>query len=288
MEVGIGLPNAVQGVDRAGIVEWAIRAERLGFSTLGTIDRVVYGNYESLIALAAAAAVTERIRLMTDILIAPLRANTALLAKQGATLNDLSGGRLVLGLAVGGRQDDYEASGVDFHARGRVFERQLQELGRHWGGETGVGPASRPTVLVGGGSDAAIRRAARYGDGWTMGGGGPGSFADAIGRVDEAWRAEGREGRPRTAALCYFALGYGAEQVARSTLGDYYGFLGEYAERIIAGAATDETAIRELVAAFEQAGVDELVCFPTSADPAQVDLLARAVLTQPTSSAGTG
>ena len=63
MEVGIGLPNAVRGVDRAGIVEWSRRAETAGFSSLGTIDRIVYSNYESLIALAAAAAVTERIGL---------------------------------------------------------------------------------------------------------------------------------------------------------------------------------------------------------------------------------
>jgi alkanesulfonate monooxygenase SsuD/methylene tetrahydromethanopterin reductase-like flavin-dependent oxidoreductase (luciferase family) len=72
----------------------------------------VYPSYESLIALAAAAAVTERIRLVTDILLAPLRSNTALLAKQAATLDSLSGGRLVLGLAPGAREDDYEASGV--------------------------------------------------------------------------------------------------------------------------------------------------------------------------------
>jgi len=75
MEIGIGLPSAVPGVDRTGIVEWARRAETAGFSALGTLDRIVYGNYESLIALAAAAAVTERIRLVTDILIAPLRAS---------------------------------------------------------------------------------------------------------------------------------------------------------------------------------------------------------------------
>ena len=74
MEVGIGLPNAVRGVDRAGIVEWSRRADAAGFSSLGTLDRIAYPNYESLIALAAAAAVTERIGLITDILIAPLRA----------------------------------------------------------------------------------------------------------------------------------------------------------------------------------------------------------------------
>src|SRR5205085_11256122 len=111
MEVGIGLPNAVRGVDREGIVDWARRAEQAGFASLGTIDRIVYPSWESLIALAAAAAVTEKIRLTTDILIAPVRANTALFAKQAATIDALSGGRLTLGLAAGGRRDDFDASG---------------------------------------------------------------------------------------------------------------------------------------------------------------------------------
>src|SRR5207253_10895083 len=141
---------------------WARRAEQAGFSSLGTIDRIVYPNYESLISLAAAAAVTEQIRLVTDILIAPLRRNTALLAKQAATIDNLSGGRLVLGLAVGGRPDDFELSEVDFHQRGRKFERQLRELNDIWAGDAiGPDPANgkRPTLLIGGSSDVAFRRA---------------------------------------------------------------------------------------------------------------------------------
>src|SRR3954449_12573772 len=171
MDIGIGLPNAAPGVDRTGILDWARRAEAAGFSSLGTLDRTAYGNYESLIALAAAAAVTERIRLVTDILIAPLRANTALLAKQALTIDHLAGGgRVVLGLAVGGRPDHYALGGIDFSARGRIFDRQLEALGRFWDGEGGVGPAAanggRPRVLVGGTADTAYRRAARFADGW--------------------------------------------------------------------------------------------------------------------------
>jgi alkanesulfonate monooxygenase SsuD/methylene tetrahydromethanopterin reductase-like flavin-dependent oxidoreductase (luciferase family) len=278
MDVGIGLPNAVRGVDRRGIVEWARRAEAAGFSSLGTIDRIAYPNYESLIALAAAAAVTERIRLVTDILIAPLRTNTALLAKQAATIDSLSEGRLVLGLAVGGREDDYEISGADFGSRGKTFDRQLEELGALWRGERGVGPrparGDRPTVLIGGSSDVAFRRAARYADGWTLGGGTPDAFAEGREKLRAAWAAEGRDGEPRTMVLFYFALGDDAEAAARASLGDYYGFLGEYADQIVAGAAKDEDAVKGYLSAFEQAGVDEVICFPTSTDPEQVDLLA--------------
>jgi alkanesulfonate monooxygenase SsuD/methylene tetrahydromethanopterin reductase-like flavin-dependent oxidoreductase (luciferase family) len=281
MDVGIGLPNAVRGVDRAGIVEWARRAEDAGFSSLGTIDRIAYPNFESLIALAAAAAVTDRIRLATDVLLAPLRSNTALLAKQAATLDRLSEGRLVLGLGVGGREDDYQVSGVDVASRGQIFDRQLEELRRLWKGEGGVGPpparGDRPALLIGGSIDKAFRRAARYGDGWTMGGGTPEMFGEVAPKLRAAWEAEGREGEPRTMALFYFALGDGAEEAARRSLGDYYAFLGPYADQIVASAAKDQETVRRYLAAFEQAGAGEVICFPTSPDPGQVDLLARAI-----------
>src|SRR3954452_14427797 len=139
MEVGIGLPTTIPGVTGEQVLEWARRAEARGFSSLGTIDRIVYPNYEPLIALAAVAGVTERIRLATTILIAPYRANAALVAKQAATLDHLSSGRLVLGVAVGGGEDDSAVSGVDFHTRGRRLDEMLGEWDVIWAGEPVAG-----------------------------------------------------------------------------------------------------------------------------------------------------
>src|SRR3954454_1600860 len=222
MDIGIGLPNTVIGVDRKGIVDWARGAEEAGFSTLGTIDRIAYPNYDLLISFPAAAAVTDRIRLTTDILLGPVRP-AALLAKEAATIDNLSGGRLVLGIAVGGREDDYETAGVDFHARGKLFDRQLEELTRLWqrGGDFGPPPANgkRPSMLIGGSADVTFRRAAKYADGWTMGGGTPDMLKETSAKLREAWEAEGRDGEPRTVALFYFALGDGAEDAARESLG---------------------------------------------------------------------
>lgn len=281
MDIGIGLPNAVRGVGRAGTVEFARRADQAGFSSLGTIGRLAFPNYESLIALAAAAAVTERIRLVTDILIAPLH-GTALLAKQAATLDGISNGRLVLGLAVGGRPDDFEYAGVDFSQRGRIFERQLEELVELWKGRGGVGPApvsgERPPMLIGGSADIAFQRAAKHADGWTLGGGTPEAFSEGRAKLLEAWKAEGREGEPRTMALFYYGLGDNAEEAAREDLADYYAYLGDYAEQIVSSAATDPDTVKGYIAAFEDAGCDEVICFPVSTDPGQVDLLAEAVL----------
>ena len=281
MDVGIGLPATIPGVGRDALLDWARRAEARGFSSLGTIDRLVYGNYESLIALAAAAAVTERIRLATSIMIAPYRANGALVAKQAASLDRLSDGRLTLGVAVGGREDDFDVSGVDFHRRGRILDEMLEEWRGIWAGEAGIGPApadGRPRLVIGGTADAAYERAARYGDGWIMGGGAPDRLAGAVAKANAAWEAAGRDGRPLIMALAYFALGDDARGAAPRYLHDYYGWLGEeVAGAIVSGAVTDPETIRARRDAFAANGCDELLFIPCDPDPAQVDLLAGAL-----------
>ncbi len=288
MNVGIGLPSTIPGIDRDALLAWARRAEERGFSSLGVLDRIVYPNYDPLVALAAAAVVTERIRLTSDIILGPVRGNGAVLAKQAATIDNLSGGRLTLGIALGAREDDYAATGTPFKRRGRLFDEQLAEMKAIWAGEDrgtagAIGPpAAReggPELVIGGGTEVAIPRILSHGDGWTMTGAPPDQFKQGSAEVREAWSRAGRDGEPRLIALCYFGLGDGGEEAARKDLGHYYAWLGEEtAAQIAASAATDEDTIRAYRDGFADAGADELICFPTSSDVAQVDLLADAVL----------
>lgn len=285
MDIGIGLPSTIPGGPGRLIVEWAVAAERAGFSTLGTIDRVVYGNLEPLSVMAAAAAVTERIGLTTSVLIGPYRGNGALLAKQLSTVDSLSGGRLNVGIAVGLREDDYEATASSFRERGRAFDRQLAELHAVWSGQSRghagpIGPAPRaggPPLLIGGNAPVAFRRMAEFGAGWIFGGGGPEAFAAGAAQALNAWRAAGRDGRPRLVVNAYAGLGDDAEEHARRYLGDYYSFADEYVDQIVAGALTSRQAIADAVAGYAAAGCDELILFPCDPDPAQVVLLADAV-----------
>ena len=286
MDIGIGIPNSVRGTTGPQLLEWARRADAAGFSTLATIGRVAYPSYEELTVFAAAGAVTERIRFTSNILLAPTR-STAELAKQAATVQELTGGRLTLGLGVGAREDDFRLTGRDFATRGRLFDQQLADLRRAFAGEPlleGSAPVVPDAVtggvpiLVGGSSDAAIRRTVEFGVGWTAGGVPPQMVAPFVQRVRAAWRDAGREGAPRIVALNYFGLG-DTEEESRGYLLDYYGILGpETAEMIAGGAHRSPEAIREVIAAFEEAGVTELVLDPTVGDPAQVDLLAGAAL----------
>jgi alkanesulfonate monooxygenase SsuD/methylene tetrahydromethanopterin reductase-like flavin-dependent oxidoreductase (luciferase family) len=285
MDIGIGLPTTIPGATREQVLDWARRADAAGFSSLGTIDRLVYPNYEPLVALGAAAAVTERARLLTSVLLLPWRVNAALVAEQAASVHRLSNGRLVLGVAVGGRPDDFEASGVEMANRGARVDAMLDEIERVWRGEErgyagAIGPDvsdNPPSLIIGGAVDASFERAARYADGWIMGAMPPEGFPEPRDKAIAAFEAAGRADKPRLMSLSYYSLS-GDEDQIRSTIGHYYGFAAEYADFTVANTAKGPDGIRERVKAFEEVGCDELVLFPDSADPEQVDELAELVL----------
>jgi alkanesulfonate monooxygenase SsuD/methylene tetrahydromethanopterin reductase-like flavin-dependent oxidoreductase (luciferase family) len=274
MNVGVGLPTTTPGTDGAMVLEWARRADAGPFSSLAVLDRVVYDSLDPFAALAAAAAVTARIRLATMIAIGPLRA-TALLAKQAASVHALSGRRLTLGLAIGARIEDYEAAGIDHRGRGGRLSEQLAYL-RGGIDEERVGPAREGIeLLVGGASGQAFSRMARYADGYAHGGGPPRAFAGAASRAHAAWRDLGRPGRPRLWGQGYFALG--DVERGNAYLRDYYAFTGPFAERVVAANLTSARAIKDFLRGYEEAGCDELVLFPTSADATELDRLAEVV-----------
>ncbi|MFG2249905.1 LLM class flavin-dependent oxidoreductase [Spirillospora sp. NPDC048823] len=283
MDIGIGLPTMIPGTPGSALLGWARRAEDLGFSSLGTLDRLMYDGYEPLTTLAAAAGATSRIRLATTILIAAYRGDRALLIKQLASVDRLSGGRLTIGVAAGGRADDYDACGTPYAGRGRRLDTLLGEL-RGFCDGTGDGPVPGPVpaggcppLLVGGHSDAAMERAAAYGDGWIAGGSSAAGYGELAGRARKAWASAGRAGEPRLVAIAYVALGAGARERAESYLVDYYSFIGWKAEMAVKSVITDEGRLRDFVAGYRDVGCDELILFPCVEEPAQADVIARAL-----------
>jgi alkanesulfonate monooxygenase SsuD/methylene tetrahydromethanopterin reductase-like flavin-dependent oxidoreductase (luciferase family) len=285
MDLGIGLPNAIPETTGKRLADWARAAEEAGFSSLGTIDRIVFDSYEPITALSAAAAVTERIRLATDVMLGPLRQNPAMIAKQVLSLDALAGGgRAVLGIALGGREDDYVISGIDMSERGTWIDSALPRIRAIWNGdgedEAKTGPRPQgdgPTLLVGGYVGRSFERAAKFADGWTQGGAGPDQFKEDAANLEEAWKREGREGEPYKMALGYYSLGPDAQKNAEHDLKDYYAWLGEEtAQAIVDAAAKDADTVKQYLSAFEQAGCDELVLFPCASGPEQVSLLADA------------
>ncbi len=286
MKVGVGLPAAIPGVPDGLVVEWARKAEGFGFSSLGLIDRIVYENYEPLIAFSAAAAVTKRIRLMTTILLAPTR-DTALLAKQASTLDRISGGRLTLGLGIGSRKDDFDACEKEFKNRGRRFEKQLTVLKRIWSGESPkdhvepIGPLpvqkGGPELLIGGYNPRAIERIGKFADGYISGSSGdPSTVVSVYKLVLESWKKNNRSGRPRLVSSIYFALGESSIERGSVYLKDYY---GAFAEHLIGrgGLLSNREKLKESLMAFSKAGVDELMLWPTIPEMEQLELLADAV-----------
>lgn len=286
MKIGVGLPATIPSASGKLIVPWANKAEKLNFSSLGVIDRIVYPNHESLITLAAAAGATKNIHLMTTILLAPIR-ETVLLAKQAATLDRISEGRFTLGLGVGGRTDDSEATGNNFATRGKRFDDQLRLLKQIWSGERisqnvgSVGPeptrVGGPEILIGGSEPRAIARVARWADGYMSGSKEPETAATIFKQIESMWQSSNRLGKPRLVGSLYFALGDRAQELGQSYLKSYYGQDPRFAERVAKSLRSDRESILDRIRTFEKIAADEVIIWPCIADPKQLDLLSEAL-----------
>jgi alkanesulfonate monooxygenase SsuD/methylene tetrahydromethanopterin reductase-like flavin-dependent oxidoreductase (luciferase family) len=285
MRIALGLPSRIVSAGGDLILQWATRADGGPFSSLVVTDRVVSQGLEPLTVLAVAAGATQRIGLMTSVVIGPTR-ETTLLARQAATLDALSGGRLTLGLGIGVRENDYLATGFNFHRRGRCLDEQLPLLRRLWTGETAskeIGPIGPPParpggpeVLIGGYVAAVARRIATWGDGYMAPGGGEAaSMLQLWQRITEAWKDADRSGQPRWVGASYFALGPNAADQASRYIKANYGYNPELAERRLRSLPTTPAALEDAIKRQAAMGVDEFILRPCAEELDQMERLAE-------------
>jgi probable F420-dependent oxidoreductase len=192
LKIGINLLNFGPGAHPESFAEWARRTEELGYHFLGVSDHVALTKdvssqypapfYDPFTLLAWLSGITAKLELATTVAILPYRSPLQL-ARVGANLDNLSGGRLILGVGVGWAREEFEVLGIRFEERGAIADEYLGALLELWTRdvasyrgrfvgfeeiETGPRPLREPhpPIWVGGGSDAALRRAARFGDAW--------------------------------------------------------------------------------------------------------------------------
>ena len=292
MKLGIGLPTwAGNRLDPSALVEWAGRAEDAGFHAVALHDKPNHDTYDPITALAALAPATSRVRLVTAALLLPPR-DEALVAKQALLVDRLSGGRLELGLAVGGRADDYALLGRPMAGRGPRFAAQLERLTELFaaaveheqdGAAMGPAPAQRPAppLLVGGYVPAAVERAARWGQGFVFGAPPVTLMAERIPTIRAAAARAGKPDFP-VHGLAYVlpeGLGPDAGDAGQALLLRYYGTLARPWEQLVLQG--DGDAVAAGVARYAEAGLDVLHLVPVTTDPRAVDRLAGLLAAYP-------
>jgi probable F420-dependent oxidoreductase len=288
MKIGFSLHNN-QGIDDAqALVGLAVRAEALGFDSVWVHDHVfnvghvlerIGGRpyYEPLTLLSYVAARTQRVRLGTSVLVLPYH-NPVRLAKTAATLDVLSGGRLILGVGVGSIEIETQALGTPFKERGPFSDEAIRVMRVLWteaeprfegvysrfaGMPFSPKPVQTPSipVVIGGVSGAAIRRAAKLGDGWQPLGLSPDTLREGMAALGQQARAHGRE---PAAIPVSIAMTLGAGRAGRATLG------------------TEPAEIARSAKAYADLGVDSLLVSTVTSDPAKarasLETVARALL----------
>jgi alkanesulfonate monooxygenase SsuD/methylene tetrahydromethanopterin reductase-like flavin-dependent oxidoreductase (luciferase family) len=286
VQISMTVPTML-ALDRLTLQEWCAAIDEGPFASLAVPERAAWGGEACLSTLAACAAWTERVRLVTTIIV--LLAHSAVqVAKELASADIISGGRVTAGVGVGGREQDYTAVGASFARRWQRLDDQVAQLRVVWRGEfavDGITVGPQPVqqhlpLLAGALGPKATARAARWADGITGAWGIDGDMsplAPALDAVRQAWKDADRTTEPHLSTSLWFALGDGAEETLKAYVTSYLSVfgagVGEYAAGMQRGH--DPGVLREAVAAASAAGCDELFLVPVSTDRRILDDVVR-------------
>ena len=282
MEIGVALPTMAAGYTRATTLDWSAGIDAGPYSSISCGERITFRNVEMMVTLSAAAALTERVKVFVNLVVAPFHP-PAVAAKELATLDLLCDGRLVVGVGVGGREHDYRAADSPFAGRHARLDEAVAEMRSVWAGEPPfdgadpVGPVPPQgdsiEILAGAMGPKGLGRAAKWADGIS----GFALTADAheIREAAEAtrgqWKRAGRTEAPRFVTGCFYALGVDDPQTTLQQ------FTYEYLEifgSTIARSLADQAPVwnpERLVQVLDDAaaaGADEFILVPGTVDPA--------------------
>jgi alkanesulfonate monooxygenase SsuD/methylene tetrahydromethanopterin reductase-like flavin-dependent oxidoreductase (luciferase family) len=283
MRFGINGPY-MSGTDRQTLLEWFRRVDDGPFHSIATGERVLFPQVEQQAFLAAAAAVTSRVRIVANIMVLPMH-SPVLLAKRLASIDVISGGRLDVGIGAGGREDDYRAAGASFSNRWKAIDESVATMRRIWSGDLpweGADPVGPLPVQLGGpplytaaSGPTALPRSATWADGWL------GAMMTCelepmraeVARHREAWETADRSEKPYMVNASWYYLGEDAEQTLNSAAVAYLGLPPGSPSPFGNLPLHNPDAIAKAVADCEQAGFDELMFIPLTDDLAQLDRL---------------
>ncbi len=282
VDVGMTLPSMVAEYDRETTLRWCRRIDDGPYASLAVGERVTFRNQEQLVLLSAAAALTERVRIVSTIVVAGLHA-PGLVAKRMATLDVLSAGRLDVGLGVGSRSHDFAAAERPFDRRPSRLEAFAGELRRLWSGEApfaGADPIGPPPVRPGGPplfcssyGPRSLASGGRWADGqlgFTFAAD-PRELERAADSARAAWDAAGRATPPRLVTSAWVSLGAGAAARHRAYAEAYLGIEPAALPLVDHATVVGDDALAKALDAAEAAGFDEFLVVPTTTDEAELD-----------------
>lgn len=285
MQIGVALPTMARGYTRSTTLDWCRGIDAGPFSSISCGERITFQNQEMNVVNAAAAALTERVRVFVNLVVLPMHP-IPLIAKQIATLDVLSGGRVTLGVGIGGREHDYLAMGSTMARRHQRLDDGVAQLRDLWAGGAAfegadpTGPScvqdGGPPILAGAMGPKALARAAQWADGvsgFSIDADAAGMAAAAV-AARQAWDDAGRAEAPKVVTGCFYTLGGDDPQsTLRGFTYDYLRIFGEEFARLMADGAPVWNGDRLLQALeqAEEAGVDEFILVPGTVDPSCLD-----------------
>lgn len=284
MKIGLCLPYMKRDYDRATFLEWCRRVDQGPFSSLSCGERITGYTYEMRTLLAAAAAVTERVKIVPSLYVLPMH-SAVWAAKEIATLDQISGGRVTVTVGVGGRKNDYKAVGASFKNRHQRMDDQVAEMRRIWAEEPPfegcdpVGPVpfqdGGPPILAGSMGPKSISRAAKWADGlYGFAMNGEKAIIEYFkNTADQAWQEAGRDSKPYFVGGFWYSTAPNAEHALKDYVYNYMRTFGDEEARAIGDTMTrhNPDAIKAALDDMESLGLDELYLVPATADLAEID-----------------